>query len=135
MSMIVVYYPPTPQKRHRTTTRGGFARNYDPSARAKKQFVAKLKCQDKPSRQALSVQIVFYIERPKSHLTTKGKLRKGVNSLHISKPDLDNLAKFVLDACNGILWVDDSQIWCLALEKVYTVGEPRILINIQEIQE
>ena len=40
-------------------------------------------------------------------------------TLHFYKPrkptaknygDVDNLAKAVLDACNGVLWLDDSQI-------------------------
>ena len=35
------------------------------------------------------------------------------------KPDLDNVAKLLADALNGILWHDDSQIVALEVEKHY----------------
>ncbi len=36
--------------------------------------------------------------------------------------DVDNLAKLVLDAANGILWADDSQVFRLDAEKVLGCG-------------
>jgi Holliday junction resolvase RusA-like endonuclease len=36
------------------------------------------------------------------------------------KPDLDNLAKSVLDALNGVIYQDDSQIVSLHMTKVYS---------------
>ena len=50
----------------------------------------------------------------------KGKYRKRVPRL--SEPsqnakDVDNIAKAVLDAGNGVLWVDDHQVWRLTVEK------------------
>ena len=39
---------------------------------------------------------------------------------HTSRPDVDNLSKAVLDAMNGVLWADDSQVWRLVAEKTYT---------------
>lgn len=36
---------------------------------------------------------------------------------HTTKPDCDNLSKGVLDACNKVLWVDDSQIATLRVTK------------------
>ncbi len=33
------------------------------------------------------------------------------------KRDLDNYNKLILDACNGIVWKDDSQIYVLILRK------------------
>lgn len=39
---------------------------------------------------------------------------------HISKPDVDNLAKAVLDACTDAgVWHDDSQIIQLSITKTY----------------
>jgi Holliday junction resolvase RusA-like endonuclease len=40
----------------------------------------------------------------------------------IKKPDIDNLAKSVLDGMNGIVWRDDSQIVSLHVTKVYASG-------------
>ena len=36
-----------------------------------------------------------------------------------SKPDVDNLAKTVCDALNGIAWLDDSQIVRMSAVKRY----------------
>ena len=36
------------------------------------------------------------------------------------KSDIDNLAKNILDACNGILYKDDSQVMHLEIEKKIT---------------
>ena len=36
--------------------------------------------------------------------------------------DVDNLAKGVLDACNGILWADDSQVVKLTTAKTKTAA-------------
>jgi Holliday junction resolvase RusA-like endonuclease len=33
------------------------------------------------------------------------------------KPDVDNYAKGVLDACNGLLWSDDSLVKTLIVSK------------------
>ena len=42
--------------------------------------------------------------------------------------DLDNLAKAVMDACNGIIWTDDAQIISLTAEKYQ--GTPKIELEI-----
>ena len=45
--------------------------------------------------------------------------------------DCDNLAKAVLDACNGIIFADDSQIVSLTAEKYQ--GTPKIEVEITPI--
>lgn len=52
----------------------------------------------------------------------KAKARKG-DDCHIIRPDLDNLAKPVLDALKGF-WRDDAQINSLHLTKEYADNEP-----------
>lgn len=51
------------------------------------------------------------------------------------KRDLDNLAKAVSDALNGIIWDDDCQIHDLHLVKVYTTRDTiaGVRINVEEI--
>jgi len=46
---------------------------------------------------------------------------------HESRPDLDNLAKFVNDVANGILWQDDAQIARLSLEKVWAEEDKTVI--------
>lgn len=38
---------------------------------------------------------------------------------HVARPDLDNLGKLFTDACNGIIYDDDSQIYSMGLRKFY----------------
>lgn len=53
----------------------------------------------------LALDIIFYIE------AAGNKTRRDRNGkLHIFKPDLDNLIKFVLDVCNGVLFHDDCTV-------------------------
>ena len=49
----------------------------------------------------------------------KSATKKQVQSGHIKKPDIDNLAKTVLDAMNGLIYHDDSQITSLEMRKIY----------------
>jgi Holliday junction resolvase RusA-like endonuclease len=46
------------------------------------------------------------------------------------KPDLDNIAKVVLDGLNGIVWVDDVLVVELAVRKFYS-DRPRMEVSIQ----
>lgn len=50
----------------------------------------------------------------------------------VKKPDLDNVAK-LLDALNLVVWVDDSQIVRLTVEKHYGAA-PRMEIIVRQIQ-
>lgn len=46
--------------------------------------------------------------------------------------DLDNLSKAVLDALNGIAWVDDTQVVDLHIVKAITRESPGVWIEIEE---
>lgn len=48
----------------------------------------------------------------------------------IGRPDVDNVSKLVLDACNGIVYADDSQIVDLIVTKFYGT-EPGITAQFQ----
>ncbi len=47
--------------------------------------------------------------------------------------DVDNLAKLVLDAMNGVAWRDDSQIVFLAVEKHVDAEDPRTEIRVETL--
>lgn len=46
--------------------------------------------------------------------------------------DCDNLAKPVMDACNGVLWHDDNQVVDLILHKRHDKVNPRVVVTISE---
>jgi Holliday junction resolvase RusA-like endonuclease len=74
----------------------------------------------KPTAEPVAVRMVAIFARPQSHLTAAGVLRAGAPD----RPgrncgDVDNLAKGVLDALNGIAWDDDSQVVDLRVIKAF----------------
>ena len=50
------------------------------------------------------------------------------------KPDDDNIAKIVLDACNGIVYLDDKQAVDLIVRKRYGILQ-RVLVTITLMSE
>jgi Holliday junction resolvase RusA-like endonuclease len=82
-----------------------------------------------------SVVLQFYFARPKAHLRTNGEVRDSAPGPHTSKPDLDNLAKLVLDRItrNGRFWGDDAQVNMLAIGKEWAkAGEGAgVLVTIR----
>lgn len=131
MITFVIPGDPVPQPRPRVSTRGGFARAYVPAShpihayRAEVQLRARaagVKATDQP----LGVVILATFARPASHLTKKG-LRAGAPAL--PRPDVDNIAKGVLDAL-GELWGNDSCVASLRVEKWYgTEGRTGVTIE------
>ena len=61
-----------------------------------------------------------------------GPIRVGIAFETSSRADVDNLAKAVLDAGNGILYGDDSQVVSLIISKVKSANEV-IRVDIEEI--
>lgn len=45
--------------------------------------------------------------------------------------DIDNLSKACLDACNGIVWVDDQQITELHLTKSFNSKEHGVTVTVE----
>ena len=115
-----------PQGRPRAVRAGSGVRMYDPpKSRAYKQMVAaKVRSYMNLNgiqtiTEPLAVHLNFYFTPPKSYTKKKLKLIEE-GKLHYTKSvDADNLAKGVLDACNKILFKDDSQIVELNITKQY----------------
>ena len=49
----------------------------------------------------------------------------------IKKPDIDNIAKIILDALNKLAFKDDNQITKLEIEKKYGTEE-KISVKVEE---
>jgi len=137
MAQIELYIPgdPVAQPRVKAVNRGGFTRVYTPTtAKPFKdaiRMIAMAHWRNPPSDRPVAIEIDFYFARPKSMVW---KTRPMPSVVHTKKPDLDNLAKAVLDAMNGLVFGDDSQVWRLILSKHYASGdrEPHTAIRIEE---
>lgn len=75
----------------------------------------------------IAVCIMTYRQLPKS-------TPKSVSSEpDTHKPDIDNVAKIVLDALNGIAWEDDAQVVSLTVSKLKRTRSPeKLTVSITE---
>ena len=71
----------------------------------------------------VAVELRFAMPRPKSHSGAKG-LKPSAPVAHVGKPDVDNLAKLILDQLtrSGNVWRDDSQVVSLTVHKFWATG-------------
>lgn len=86
-------------------------RNFEDALRAKFRQIY----QHEPLMGALVVVLHFYLKRPAS--CPKDRRYPSV------RPDLDNFCKSVLDAMNGVLFLDDGQVTDLRIKKRYGDSE------------
>ena len=123
--VLKVNMKPLAQQRHKARRAGNRIIMYDPSSKDKDRF--KKECVEfepkQPLEGAISVSMVFSMPRPKSHYRT-GKyshlLKENAPMLHITKPDIDNLVKFYLDAMTGSFWKDDAYVCTIEASKIYS---------------
>ena len=75
----------------------------------------------------IAVCIMTYRQLPKS-------TPKSVTSEpDTHKPDVDNVAKIVLDALNGVAWLDDAQVTSLTVAKLDRTRDPeRLSVRITD---
>ena len=121
---------PVPQPRPRVSTVGGFARAYVPKdhpVHAYRQAVALaarlagLRQTDTP----MNVCIVAVFKRPASHVTAKGAVK--ATAPKVPRPDVDNIAKAVLDALGEFF--DDTLVESLSVSKSYgDVASTKVVI-------
>ena len=109
---------PVPQPRARITTRGKFAHAYTPKSHPVHDYRTRLAVAARlagltPTGEPLDVVIDAVFERPKSHM-----LKSGVKATapRLPRPDVDNVAKAVLDALQNVMG-DDSLVARLVVEK------------------
>ncbi len=128
---FVVQGNPIAKQRHRSRTNKGqsFATNYNPSEKDELNFLYKAKMvlgSITPISGPIKIDCTYYFKRPRSHMATgknKGGVRGSAPKYHTITPDIDNLDKFLFDALNGYLWVDDKQIVESCSRKLYSENE------------
>lgn len=139
--MISFFVPliPTAKGRPRSFYRPGLGvRAYTPkeTEQAETTFssLARPYAPPGPLQGPLELKLMFLLPIPKSW--PKWKRELGGWS-HDIKPDLDNLAKLVLDAFqrSGAWWRDDSQVCRLGLMKLYTNGTPGTHVELNQVEQ
>ena len=77
------------------------------------------------------MKILAEFEIPKSWPKYKREAaQQGKGGYKPGKPDIDNIAKAVLDGCNGIAYKDDSLVYRLEIEKTYAAAYPALYVTV-----
>lgn len=133
---------PQGKGRARVTVRNGHARAYTPEKTASYENYIKLSAVEAKEKQGniffdkvpLKAIIKAFYGIPASWSNKKSRQAELGEIKPTIKPDGDNIAKTVLDALNGILYTDDSQITRLTVSKIYS-KQPRVEVEIMEDKE
>jgi Holliday junction resolvase RusA-like endonuclease len=134
--MFSVDGKPIGKGRPRFKRAGGFVSTYTDSKTREYESIVAGKArvamgETAPLQGALSVSMYFRLPMPKT--TPKKRMASLLDgSVRPTKrPDLDNLNKSVLDAMNGIVYADDSQVVTIHSKKVYSTN-PGVDICVME---
>lgn len=119
---------PRGKQRPRLASKGRYAKAYTPKETVQWTKAFRLELQQRwagdpvPAGVPLGVTIIAAHSRPQRLSRRKdpaGRMWKP------SKPDVDNVAKIVLDSCNGVCWHDDNQVAQMLVKTLYVaMGEP-----------
>ena len=140
MLKIMIPADPVGKGRPRASTIGGKARLYTPKKTAEYEKAVKIKTHvamagRAPSAAPIEAEIWVMMRIPESWSMRKKDAAVNGDALPCTKPDLDNVAKIVLDAMNGIAYHVDRQITDLVIRRRYGVGEPCVLVYLTERTE
>lgn len=134
---FVVTGNPVGKGRPRATSRGGFVRMYTDAktlgfeaavADEARIAMSNFELFDTP----MQLQLSAYYPIPKSWSKKKRQLAIDGEIYPQVKPDLDNVMKAVLDALNGVVYADDSQVINLVATKRYST-DPRVEVYVHEV--
>ncbi|MBM3292225.1 RusA family crossover junction endodeoxyribonuclease [Candidatus Bathyarchaeota archaeon] len=121
---------PVPKARARTVRKGGRTWSFTPKKVAEWEKIIKNEAKknfNNPFSGPVMVSMIFYISRPASR-------RKDI--WVPTTPDLDNLEKAVLDALNGVAYIDDRFVVGKNAQKKYVRKEdPGVFVRVTNLSQ
>ncbi len=79
----------------------------------------------------IAIDITAYLKIPSNAKKVEKQKMLAGEIAPMKKPDIDNIAKVVLDSMNQYVIKDDSQVTKIVVEKKYAL-EPKLVIKIEE---
>jgi Holliday junction resolvase RusA-like endonuclease len=130
---------PVPKGRPKFSQVGGFMRAYTPKKTSDYESIVRATAQQAMGptdllETAVGVYLYIRLPIPQSHSKKRKEACLSGQEKPIKKPDIDNLAKSVLDGMNGVIWKDDSQIVSLHVTKVYSSGSGVDVLVKEELE-
>lgn len=126
---------PVAQGRPRFSSKNKVKRAIDPPASRYYKMKVAHEAKNHKLAELIEGPVIMYIDicKPLTQELAKSKNKREAalsrEILPIARPDVDNYAKGIKDALNGILYKDDSQIVELTVRKYYA-KEPKAVIKI-----
>lgn len=142
MSLVVSFKVdgvPVAKGRPKFRSLGKFVSTYTPKKTKEYEELVAIKARQamgetEPLETPIRAFLHFYLPIPVSYSKKRTQACLDGSEKHTKKPDADNAAKSVLDAMNGICYVDDSQIVDLHVHKRYG-AEPHVeIVLIEELE-
>lgn len=136
---FVIPGAPVGKGRPRFARRGNFVSTFTPEKTAIYENLVKVKAQEAMSgRQMIEgpVKVSLRIVFTTPSRWSQKKKREAIDGLilPISKPDIDNVLKGIMDACNKIVFKDDNQAVEVHVAKRYS-ETPCVHVQVSEINE
>jgi len=120
---FVIPGPPVGKGRPRFSTAGGKPRSYTPAVtRDYESLIAARAAEAMAGREPLRTPLRVMIEATMSIPLSWSKAKRQAaldGDVYPSRPDVDNIAKTVLDGMNGVVYEDDAQVMYLKVSKKY----------------
>jgi Holliday junction resolvase RusA-like endonuclease len=120
---FVIPGPPVGKGRPRFSTVGGTPRSYTPAVtRDYEALIAARAAEAMAGREPLKTPLRVMIEATMSIPLSWSKTKRQAaldGDVYPSRPDVDNIAKTVLDGMNGVVYADDAQVTYLKVSKKY----------------
>ena len=137
MVSFVIKGIPKVKQRPRFATRNGKVLTYTPKTTATFENLVKLKAEKefaRPLTGTIRLAIRFHLPRPKRMIWKTKPMPEAYSD---KRPDIDNLAKSVIDGLTGIAFKDDGQIADLHVTKKYHAGdnEPKTIVIVENVRE
>jgi len=127
--------PPVGKGRPRFSTQGGKPRSYTPAVtREYEALIAARAAEAMAGRDPLQTQLTVYIYAAMGIPLSWSKAKRQAaldGDIYPARPDVDNIAKTVLDGMNGVIYADDAQVTYLKVTKKYS-AEGMVTVWISE---
>lgn len=118
-------------------SKGGFeftpVNNLDYENRVKNACIEKCEQRQADYAGPVAVDITAFYPFPSSYTNKKHEEIWG-GARPMKKPDLDNIAKIILDALNHVAWQDDKQVVCMILTKKNYAEVPCVSVGIHYLE-
>ena len=138
MITFVIPGQPVAKGRPRFARRGAHVVAYTPEKTMSYESLVKTLAAEQmnalglpPSAKPISLEIVLRLQIPASWSKKRREMARIGQIRATKKPDADNVLKGIKDACNGIVWRDDSQVINIGLHKEYS-ETPFVRVRVME---